>query len=234
MKKLLLAFMVVSLLGSGSLVYGVEDDGDDDYTSTKHQTDWRAKALERTLSVGIGFWRALWSEVTYDNGYTAQYKYSDPDWLFSLDAKLFFYESNFGVGLSAIMMDSKKLDYAADLVTYPDGSMNLAGTATLTYWLADLDLYYRFPLIPGMNLIGGAGLTYSYIDTGDHPQMDDSTSGVGWNIKLGAEYFFADSISVSLYWTYHSFERGAEVAGSANKNASVKLTSLMALVSLYL
>lgn len=233
MKKLLMALMVLSLLGSGSLVYGVEDDGDDDYTSTKHQTDWRAKALERTLSVGIGFWRALWSEVTYDNGYSAQYKYSNPDWLFSLGGKLFFYESNFGVGLDAILMKSDKIDYPAGTMPVT-GDAYAAGTATITQWLADIDLYFRYPLIPNMNLIAGAGLTYNYVNSSDHPQMEDSTSGVGWNIKLGGEYFFVDSVSAALYWTFHSFERGAEVAGSVNKNASVKLTSLMVMVNLYL
>lgn len=231
MKTRILAvtLVLVALLAGSLSAY------DDDYKSERRKGDWRADALEKTLSVGVGFWRALWSEVTYDNGFVAQYKYSDPDWLFSLGAKLFFYESNFGIGLDAILMDKTSVDYPAGTMPVPVTLDPIAaGSATITQWLVDIDLYYRFPLIPNLNLIGGAGLTYNYVNSGDHPYMEDTTSGVGWNLKLGAEYFVDDSISVSLYWTLHNFERGAEVAGAQNQNAQVTLTSLLLMANLYL
>ena len=229
MKTRILAvtLVLVALLAGSLAAY------DDDYQSERRKGDWRADALEKTLSVGVGFWRALWSEVTYDNGFVAQYKYSNPDWLFSLGAKLFFYESNFGVGLDAILMDKTSVDYPDGLMPVTNDPIT-AGSATITQWLVDIDLYYRFPLIPKLNLIGGAGLTYNYVNSGDHPYMEDTTSGVGWNLKLGAEYFVDDSISVSLYWTLHNFERGAEVAGAQNQNAQVTLTSLLLMANLYL
>ena len=228
MKTRILAVTLMLGLLAGSL-----SAYDDDYQSERRKADWRADALEKTLSVGVGFWRALWSEVTYDNGFVAQYKYSDPDWLFSLGAKLFFYESNFGVGVDAILMDKASVEYPAGAMPVTKDPI-AAGSATITQWLVDFDLYYRFPLIPNLNLIGGGGLTYNYVNSGDHPYMEDSTSGVGWNLKLGAEYFVDDSISVSLYWTLHNFERGAEVAGSQNQNAQVTLTSLLLMANLYL
>lgn len=234
MKIRILAVLLLAMMLAGSLA---AYDEDDDYQSERQKRDWRADALERTLSVGVGFWRALWSKVTYDSGFVAQYKYSSPDWLFSLGAKLFFYESNFGIGLDAILMDSSKQEYAAYSETNPlTGEVYIypAGTATITQWLVDLNGYYRFPLIPNLNLVGGAGLTLNYLNSSDHPYLKDDADGVGWNIKLGAEYFFFDSISASLYWTLHRFARGATVAGNRNMNAQVTLTSILLMANLYL
>jgi hypothetical protein len=233
MKKRILAVTLVFVLG----IAGILSAYDDDYVSESRKKDWRADALEKTLSIGVGFWRAVWSQVTYDNGFVAQYKYSDPDWLFSLGAKLFFYQSNFGIGVDAILMDSTKQDFPAYSETNPiTGVTNnfAAGTTTITQWLVDVDLYYRFPLIPSLNLVAGAGLTLNYVNTGDHPYLSDKASGAGWNAKLGAEFFVDDSISLSLYWTLHNFNRGTTVAGSQNMNATVTLTSLLFMANLYI
>ncbi len=165
--------------------------------------NWKSAALTKTLSVNLGMWGALKSETTYPDGSNEKFETDEPDWLGSVGAKLFFYGSNWGVGLDAIMLSSSDV--------YLDGSSDVFdefGTYTVKHMLVDLDLYYRLPLTPKINAIGGVGMTYSRVDAGGNPLMQDSNVLAGYNVKAGAELFLSDSISLIGMFTWHSFDQG--------------------------
>ncbi|MDR2733332.1 MAG: outer membrane beta-barrel protein [Spirochaetota bacterium] len=193
--------------------------------------DWREESLARQLSVGAGVWRAYWADVTYDGGNKEQYIF-DPTYMVSVGAKYFFYGSNFGLGLDGVLMESHKEPYPA--FNDPAGNAHPAGNAIVTQWLLDINAYYRYPIFYFLNLMGGAGLTCSFVDYGEMPKVKSSTSAAGWNIKLGAEFFVSDIVSLSLFGTYHSFNKGAVIGGVTNKNADVKLTSFFLMINYYM
>ena len=164
-------------------------------------------ALERTLQVNAGVWRAL--SVTYDfDGQTITQDYIDPSYIFSVGAKLWFYQSRFGIGLDGILLDRENIGYdGGDYYDPIDGMYKTytAGTATMTQWLVDLNVFYRYPLTQNFLAVGGAGLTYNYFNAGGHPYYDNSRSAAGFNLKAGGELFVDRNISVSLMFTWHTF-----------------------------
>jgi hypothetical protein len=230
----LTAMLVVFAFDLGAQAYIHEDDYEDDIGPAParrifdNSGNWRQEMLRKQLSFGLGVWRAYWSRVTYDTGFAQDYLF-DPTYLFSFGAKYFFYDSYFGVGVDGVLMKTHTVEF--DGIDPPELQ---AGKTTVTQWLIDINAYGRYPIIKNLNLIGGAGITCSYMDMGGYPGTKDNFSAAGWNAKLGAEFFVDDMISVSLFATYHSFSQGAVIAGLENQNANVKLTSFALMANLYL
>lgn len=90
-----------------------------------------------------------------------------------------------GIGLDMILLDS-----------YDDGTY-------MSYlWQVDVDILLRVPLT--RRLLATAGIGYSQmIATFEDPALDSESSDVGYNLKLGAEYFLSRSISITgeFKWT---------------------------------
>jgi hypothetical protein len=212
----------------------IQDDGEPTLPSMRlggsSGSSWRDESLARQLSIGAGVWRAYWGKVTYEGGNEQAYLF-DASYLFSIGTKYFFYGQYFGIGLDGILMESHTEPYEG---YYAGGTYHDGGKTTVTQWLFDLNAYGRYPLFYFMNIVGGVGLTCNYVDMGDMPDSKDKFSLAGWNAKLGVEFFVTYEFSISLFATYHSFKRGATVAGMVNQNANVKLTSFFLMANYYL
>lgn len=226
MKKRVLLLITITL----ALLVAVQGFGQFGYGG------WRRRMLRRTLSISGGFWAAMSTEVTKTDGSVVTTDYKQPDWLFSVGAKLWFYQSNFGVGVDGILLDMQEMEYDP----YPGTDMygnpitNPGGTATMTTWLVDLDVFYRLPISPTLLAVGGAGLSYNVFNAGGHPLYEDSSNSVGFNVKLGGELFIDREISVTGMFTWHTFKQGALINNVYNENLQVKMLSFGVMANIYL
>lgn len=198
---------------------------------------WKERMLTRTLSLNVGMWAALAANMeTPDMGSTSV-KFRDPDWLFSIGAKLWFYRSRFGIGLDAVLLDHyKEVLETGSAYWTRDGNLLITSEEkefTVAKWLVDLDVYYRLPLVPNLQLVGGVGLTYFVSTLGSLPYVDNGTA-VGYNLKLGGEYFVDKDISVTGMFTWHDFHSGAIYVNGGTEETKVRLFSLGLQVNLYL
>lgn len=204
----------------------------------RHQDFWKDRMLRRTLSINAGLWAALSANIDSPDLQGSDVEFRDPDWLFSIGAKLWFYESRFGIGLDAILLDRYVENIPSDF-TYWDRYGNLVthtGTAkyTISKWMVDLDLYYRLPLSPRLQAVGGLGLTYFVFDSGGAPGYVSSRTEVGYNLKAGAEYFVDREISITGMFTWHDFHQGAVYVAGSEEATVLKMFSFGVQVNLYL
>ena len=216
----------------------VAQDYDDDYAPRRRRFGWKERALSRTLSVNVGLWGALESKTEYE-GVANTVKTEDPDLLFSMGAKLWFYRSNWGIGIDAVLLDVQKFETGGSY-EYWDGSGWVTDyyTETSEYqkWLIDLDLYYRLPITRNLQAVAGAGLTFiRHIYEGDFADSDNSVSA-GYNLKLGGELFIARNWSVSCMFTWHHFQDAGitTTTGGESVENVMKMFSANAQLNLYL
>lgn len=173
--------------------------------------NWKNVWLSKTLNVNIGAWRAMSATVVQGG----EKDIEDPDWLGSIGAKLWFYRSNWGVGVDAVLLNTQEIG-AYDWVSGTGWVENTSyGTFTISQWLVDVDIFYRMPLTPKLQLIAGAGLTYFIFDAGGAPQYESTTAEAGYNVKLGGELMLSDSLTVSGMFTWHQFKTGSYFADAA-------------------
>lgn len=163
--------------------------------------NWKNVWLSKTLSLNLGGWRAMSATVAQGG----EKDFDEPDWLGSIGAKLWFYRSNWGVGVDAVLLNSEEVEGYEDY--WGAGTWD-GGYYTISQWLVDVNLFYRMPLTPRLQAVAGAGLTYFVFDGGGAPQYEDTTAEAGYNVKLGGELMLSDSLTVSGMFTWHQFKVG--------------------------
>ena len=217
----------------------VAQDFDDDYRPRRRRWGWKSRALTRTLSINVGLWGALESKTEYD-GVANTVKTEDPDLLFSMGAKLWFYRSNWGVGIDAVLMDVQKFEGEESYEVWNGSEWVTGGTYGTSFeykkWLIDLDLYYRLPITRNIQAIAGAGFTFiRHVYEGDFVDEDNSVNA-GYNLKAGAEIFIARNWSVTCMFTWHHFKDAGikTTTGGEDVENVMKMFSANAQLSLYL
>lgn len=217
----------------------VAQDDDDEYAPRRRRPGWRSQALSRTLSINLGLWAALEAKIATDRAvYTI--KPEEPDYLFSIGAKLWFYRSNWGIGVDAVLLDTETFEENTTYIYWDGyGWAEDSYTETFSYqkWMIDLNLYYRWPIIRSLQAIGGVGVTFIRHVYDGAPDQDDYSFSAGYNLKLGGELFVARSFSVSMIFTWHHFkDDGITTADAVSEDVhnTVKMLSVTAQLNLYL
>lgn len=234
------ALLILALLLTGLCAFSAvaQDYYDDAPRSRRGYGGWKSRMLTRGLSVNVGLWRAFEANV---EGTEGTIKPEDPDYLFSFGAKLWFYRSNWGVGIDAVLLDAQKFS-ATESYEYWDGDSWETDFYATDYemrrWLIDLDVYYRLPISRSIQLVGGAGFTFIKIKyDGDVGTLEtDDSMNVGYNLKAGAEMFLSRDWSVSCMVTWHHFKEGGVniTTGVETIENTVKLLSATAQINWYL
>lgn len=235
------AMFILALLSTGLCAFSAvaQDYYDDAPRPRRGYYGLKNRMLTRGLSVNVGLWRAFEANV---EGTEGTIKPEDPDYLFSMGAKLWFYRSNWGVGIDAVLLDAKKYT-TSDTYEWWNGTEWETQTYATDYemrrWLIDLDIYYRLPVARSVQLVGGAGFTFiKYKFDGDVGTMEtDDSMNVGYNLKAGAEFFFSRDWSVSCMVTWHHFKEGgidSEFGSGTTIESTVKLLSATAQLNWYL
>jgi hypothetical protein len=136
---------------------------------------------------------------------------SNTTWLFGFNLRKYF-GGNFGLGMEVLFMGAHT---ERDPFSAPDSPRYFE--ATITPFLIDFDLLFRFPFTRWLLLNAGAGLTFECmfyklrkIYSGFSNETIDSGSGgsqPGYNLKIGVEFFLdpKERLSVTLdgklqYW----------------------------------
>ena len=240
-KKAMLMILALALTGLCAFSAVAQDYYDDAPRGRRGYYGWKNRMLTRGLSVNVGLWRAFEANVEGTDG---TIKPEDPDYLFSMGAKLWFYRSNWGVGIDAVLLDVQKFT-DTDTYEYWDGTQWVTDTYNtgteyeMRRWLIDLDVYYRLPVARSVQLVGGAGFTFIKIKyDGDVGTLEtDDSMNVGYNLKAGAELFFSRDWSVSCMVTWHHFKEGGIDSGfgtGTTIESTVKLLSATAQLNWYL
>jgi hypothetical protein len=208
----------------GELMYEKKDpasSGQGEMALPGQKINWRAPLYSRTVSAGLELAHRLEYSYRDPNGYDTSWssKYgSEIDWFFGFNLRVFFGD-NWGIGIEGLVMDYA-LVKGDSSYSYWDagdyyGYLVVPGyETTIIKWLVDFDILYRLPLTPRFLLNAGIGLTvdattWETKDGYDNKIASGTVAGdIGYNWKLGAEYFTNDLWSLTLDWKWQTWKSG--------------------------
>ena len=176
-----LSVILLALMMVGSLV--AQDYDDDAPAPRRSRRGW--SPLNQTLCVGL--FASYHLSVTQEEDGTEVSSSDLNEKYGGFGAKIYpFLGGKLGVGIDFMLLDSEE---------------------TESWWLVDFELLARFQLTRRMTVNGGIGYSqflYVYEDGLGESQSEWGKTGV--NVKLGVEYFFSKSISVSGDWKWIMFD----------------------------
>ena len=180
--KTVTVVLFIALTAAGPLVAEEEIIEGDDGNAVIRQVDrdderepprrpsvpWTPKMFARTFSLGGELAKRVGYSYTNPFGDTVEWEpeVNDVIWFGGFSMRFFFSGSNWGIGFEGLYLDSAKIDNS---MTYASSSYsgygyyaNVFKPGTMTWlvkWLWDFDILFRIPVVPGLLVNGGAGLT---------------------------------------------------------------------------
>jgi len=184
---------------------------------------WTPAMFARTFSLGGELAKRVEYSYTNPFGDTVEWEpdVNDVIWFGGFSMRIFFSGSNWGIGFEGLYLDSAKIDNS---LTYASQSYagygyygNVFKPGTVTWfvkWLWDIDILFRIPIVPKLLVNGGAGLTMEAVTwvqedlEGVSTDSGIETGEVGFNWKIGVEYFLDDVWSVTFDWKWQRWDSG--------------------------
>ena len=182
--------------------------------NTGTQAHWREPLYSRIFSMGFEVAKRLRYDHTDEHGLVTSWAAGadgDMAWFAGCNFRVFF-GGKWGIGVEGLVLDVDKTRESVGYGYYGGFSYDYETTTTKMLW--DFDLLYRHPLTPRLLVNAGIGLTlnattWSTKDSnGNELESRSETGDVGFNWKLGAEYFIGSMWSLTLDWKWHTFGTG--------------------------
>lgn len=222
----LLTMVFALLFAFGTAGFAFDDDDDVDVDAPECSSgggSWRDQMLSRQLSVGLELAHRLGYSYTNPAGEEVDWKagVNDITWFAGFNARYFFGKSYWGIGFEGLILDFDTIEGSSTSISsgyngygYYTHILQVNTETTIVKWLIDLDLLFRFPVTPKILVNGGAGLSFDMVtwstkDSSGNKLAEDAELGdVGFNFKVGGEYFIDDSWSVTLDWKWQTWKTG--------------------------
>jgi len=185
--------------------------------------NWKDKMLSRQLSIGLELAHRLGYSYTDPAGNETEWQpgVNEITWFGGFNFRYFFPKSNWGVGFEGLVLDMETLNSTDTSVTsgydgygYYTYIYQTNTETTLIKWLVDIDLLFRFPVTPKLLVNGGVGFTIDVVtwtqkdSNGNELNKGSEVGDVGFNFKIGGEYFLDEVWSVTLDWKWQTWASG--------------------------
>jgi len=184
--------------------------------------DWRKIPYSRFVSLGAELAHRIRYEHEGPSGDSMSWTPGDDGeitWFGGIVYRMFF-GGNWGFGFEGLIMDYHKIrgnaGYAYTGLGGYQGYIMVEGyDTTVMRWLCDFDLLYRYPLTPKILLNAGAGLSMDAVTwetkdrLGEKIASGSEVGALGFNLKLGVEYFVSTYWSITLDWKWQTWRTGA-------------------------
>ncbi|MDR2733333.1 MAG: porin family protein [Spirochaetota bacterium] len=180
----------------------------------KPDTGWRDTLYSRILSGGVEVahrTRYAYTDPGGESMHWASGDLGDITWFFGFNARMFL-GKNWGVGLEGLIMNVATAQGSSGYQYTSYGGyhyyLGIPGCqTTIIKWLCDLDILYRYALTPRFLANAGAGLTMdartwdtTEIRSGEKVDSGVEIGNMGYNFKLGVEYFIDEKYSITADW----------------------------------
>ena len=179
------------------------------------QKDWRTPLYNRFFALGFEVARRLRCEYTDPSGLVTNWApgtVGEPTWFAGFNMRVFF-GGKWGVGIEGIVLNTEKIREGVGNGYWHYGDYYEYET-TVIQWLWDFDILYRYVLTPRVLVNAGAGFTLDVTSwatkdsAGNELRSGGEVGDVGYNWKIGVEYFIGNMWSITLDWKWQTFGRG--------------------------
>lgn len=200
-----------------------EDDVDAPGRSSR-SGNWKDKMLSRQLSGGLELAHRLGYSYTDPSGQETEWQpgVNDITWFGGFNLRYYFPKSYWGIGFEGLVLDVDTLTSTSTSVStgyngygYYTYIFQTSAETTIIKWLVDIDALFRFPVTPKFLITGGVGFTLDVVTwtakdraTGTELDSGSDVGKIGYNLKVGAEYFLDDMWSVTLDWKWQTWDSG--------------------------
>ena len=200
------------------------DEGDDAVAPTRAKSNWQDKILSRQLSIGVELAHRLGYSYTSPAGQKVDWEpgVNEITWFGGFNARYFFQKSYFGVGFEGLVLDIEKISGSSTSIS--TGYDSYGGQYTFIYqtgtettfikWLWDIDFLFRYPVTPKLIANAAIGLTMEAVtwdaknSAGTSLDSGTEIGDVGFNWKIGAEYFLDEVWSINVDWKWQTWASG--------------------------
>ena len=185
--------------------------------------NWKDKMLSRQLSIGLELAHRLGYSYTDPAGNETEWQpgVNEITWFGGFNFRYFFPKSYWGVGFEGFVLDMETVTSTDISVAqgytgqgYYTYILQTGTETTYIKWLVDIDLLFRFPVTPKLIVNGGAGFTFDMVTwtqkdlSGNELNKGSEIGDVGFNFKIGGEYFLDEVWSVTLDWKWQTWASG--------------------------